>query len=119
MTLLEVMVALAVLAIALAAVVEAVGESTANLSRIRDRTFATWIADNVMAELRIGEAWATGTEEETRPYAGREWPLRVTIEDTQFPDVRRVEVEVLLPEDPEQVAGRMRGLLVNPELTAP
>ncbi len=116
MTLVEVMVALAILAIALVAVVQSVTESAHTIGSLRDRTLGGWIADNVIVELQVGGAWATGTEEETREFANREWPYTVTIEETQFNAVRRVEVTVHSPESPAQAVASMRALLTNPAL---
>lgn len=50
-TLLEVMIALAVLAIALAAVIDKSIEAGANVSYLRDRTLAHWVAENRLAEM--------------------------------------------------------------------
>ena len=52
-TLLEVLVALAVIAIALASIIKAVGTGAANASYLRDKTFAHWVAANRLAQMQI------------------------------------------------------------------
>ena len=56
-TLLEVMVALAVIAFALAAAVSAVSGNTRNAAGLQQRTYAHWVAMNKMAELQISQQW--------------------------------------------------------------
>lgn len=114
MTLIEVMVALAVLAIALLAVVQSVTESTRIVGGLRERTFASWIANNIIVELQVNRTWSTDTVEDEREFAGREWPYTVNIENTQFDAVRQVEVTVYSPEDPEARVSSMRALLTDP-----
>ncbi len=52
-TLLEVLVALAVLAIAMAALIKTGGENTRSAAYLRDKTLAQWVAMNVIAEQRL------------------------------------------------------------------
>ena len=56
-TLLELMVALAILAIALSAVMRAVGAATSSVDEVRLRTLAAWVADNRLAEHRARRSW--------------------------------------------------------------
>jgi len=56
-TLLEVMVALAVLAIALSAIMRAAGSATRNIEEVKVRTLALWTAENLLAEHRIRQDW--------------------------------------------------------------
>jgi general secretion pathway protein I len=116
MTLVEVMVALAVLAIALVAVVQSVAHSTHTIGGLRDRTLAAWLADNIIVELQVSGAWEIGTETDTREFARRTWPYSVTIQETQFEAVRRVDVTVFAPQSPEDTVISMRALLTNPAL---
>ena len=52
-TLLEVMVALAVIVFSLAAVIKIVTSTTSNTIHIRDKTFAYWVAQNQIAEIEL------------------------------------------------------------------
>ena len=52
-TLVEVVVALAIVAIGMLAVFKTIGDTTHNVTHLRDRSFAAWIADNLITEIRI------------------------------------------------------------------
>jgi general secretion pathway protein I len=94
-TLLEVLIALVVLSLALTALVHAASVSTRDFGGLRERSYAGWIAANVLTELRLKErAPATGRRDGQLRYAGRDWFWRVEIESTQEPRIRRVEVHI-------------------------
>ncbi len=119
-TLIEVMVALAVLAIALSAIVKGVSQHTSNLIYLRERTFAHWVAMNKIAELQIRRDWpAPGATQGTAQMAGREWHWTVTIKDTPDADVRRLEVEVSAGKETGQALGHLLGYLGKPQTPTP
>jgi len=92
-TLIEVMVALAVLAIALSAIAKSVSQNTANLGYLRDRTLAHWVAMNKIAELQIRRDWpGPGATQGSSEMAGREWHWTVTVKETADANVRLLEV---------------------------
>jgi len=117
-TLIEVLVALVVVAVGLAAVVEATGHSANTVAALRERTFAQWIGDNVITEYRLADAWETGTTKDERDFAGRTWPVEIVIHDSFLDQVRAIEVEVYDPERPKQRIRTVRGLLVDPALSS-
>lgn len=53
-TLMEVLVAVAVLAIALAAAIRVGSQTAINTVELRDRTYAGWVADNILARIDAG-----------------------------------------------------------------
>jgi general secretion pathway protein I len=98
-TLLEVLVALAVLSLALVALVRATGLAAGALARERDTTLATWVAANVVTDLRLGERFpALGRREGVMRMGTREWYWRAEVQGTDDPAIRRLEVGVF--EDP-------------------
>ena len=52
-TLIEVMVALVIVSLALAGVAASMGQMIDTANTMRDRTFASWIAQNKIAEMRL------------------------------------------------------------------
>jgi len=99
-TLLEVMVALAVIVFSLAAVIKTVTSTTSNTIHIRDKTFAYWVAQNQLAEIELTtgspkKGFTDGEEE----LAGLTWHWTRKIEGTEDPDTNRVEVSVRKDED--------------------
>ena len=57
-TLLEVLVALVVLALLLGAVIQATGNYTANQVYLRDRIFAEWVAHNQLVTELMSSDWS-------------------------------------------------------------
>jgi len=101
-TLLEVLVALTIVAVALGAVIRTSGQSTGNLVYIRDKIVAGWVAENRIAEAMLAEQWpATGTSEGMEEMVGQEWAWEVTVTATADSDLRRLDVRVR-PEGTEQ-----------------
>lgn len=95
MTLLEVMVALAIFAMAGLAVMQTVTQQLVGLSMLEEKTFAAWVADNRQVDLRLsnnwpGLSWTNGEEE----MAGQTWYWRWKGVETQDGNFRALDVEV-------------------------
>ena len=94
-TLIEVLVALAIVAIGMAAVLEALTSSANTAVFLQDKTFAQWVALNRMETLRLsGNFPATGSSSDHLDYAGRSWEWQQKVTTTQIPDVREIEIDV-------------------------
>jgi general secretion pathway protein I len=94
-SLLEVLVALAVLAIALAAIIKVSGHYADNARYLSDKTLAHWVAMNVLTDLQIQDKWPDiGKQEGTAKMAERKWYWIINIEETPDKDLRRLEVQV-------------------------
>lgn len=116
-TLLEVIVALAVIAFALAAAVSAVSGNTRNAAGLQQRTYAHWVAMNKMAELHISRQWpSTKTTKGSTLMARHEWFWAMKISKT--PDgedmIRRVDVMVRPNEDDETPLVTLTGFVGKP-----
>ena len=98
-TLLEVMVALFVVAIALGGVIKVMGNAARNSGRLSDRTFAQWVALNELAELRIKKSWPKlGEVKGEQEMVERKWNWVQKTIKTADAKVRRVEMSVWTPE---------------------
>ncbi len=94
-TLIEVLVALAIVAIGMAAVLGALSSSAGTLSYLRDKTFAQWVALNQIANDRLsGQQPPTGNSNGDTDFAGRKWHWRQEVVATQVPGVVRIDVRV-------------------------
>lgn len=92
-TLLEVLIALAVLAVALAAALQTGTTSVAHSIHLRDKTFAHWVALNQAAELQLASAWPEIGESAGESEMGRRhWHWRARTSETADPDLRRVDL---------------------------
>lgn len=103
-TLLEVMVALAIVAIGLIAAFNGVIQMAHSTSVLRERALADWIAMNQISQIRVsGEFPEIGTSDGNAEFAGRQWRWEATISETGVTDLRRIEMAVAYeaqPEDP-------------------
>ncbi|MFQ5546858.1 MAG: type II secretion system minor pseudopilin GspI [Woeseia sp.] len=103
-TLIEVMVAMAIAALGLAAVAAAVSQMVDAGSAMRQRTYASWIAQNRIAELRLANVVPEVSETSGDViFADREWLWRATISETGVENLFRVDVQVGLPEGQENI----------------
>ena len=94
-TLMEVLVALSVLAIALAAIIQSISTNTNHAGYLREKTMAHWVAMNKIAEMQsLNEYPPTGNKRGTEEMAGHEWHWQTQVIDSGVENVRRVEVEV-------------------------
>ena len=94
-TLLEVLIALAVLAIALAAVLKTTQQQIDNLGYLRDQTIAHWVASNVLNEIQLREQWLPiGKTQGQVQMATRNWFWTVQVTDTVDKELRRLDVQV-------------------------
>jgi general secretion pathway protein I len=101
-TLIEVVVALAILGIGMLAVFKTIGDTVNNVDVLRDRSFAEWIADNRITEIRIsGEMPSVEETAGALEYAGRRWHWVTKVSQTQVQGLRRIDVSVRRDEDPE------------------
>lgn len=113
-TLIEVLVALFVFAVAMTALIQAGTQRADNLGYLRDRTLASWIASDRVTALSLEtDRVGTGTRDGEVEMAGRTWHWRAEIEDTADDAVRRAEVAVRLDPDGEPLA-RVTGYLGDP-----
>ncbi len=94
-TLLEVLVALAVLAIALSAILTLASQSAMTLGDLRDQTLASWVARNQINQLLLERGVpAIGERDGQVEMAQRVWFWRVRISETSDEDLRRLDVSV-------------------------
>lgn len=99
-TLLEVMVALLIVAVALGGAVKVIGNAAANSSRMNNKTFANWVALNQIAELRISNAWPKlGEIKGDSEMADRKWAWQQKSIKTDDDNIRRIEVSVWSEDD--------------------
>jgi len=115
-TLLEVLIALSVLAIALGAIIQSVAATTNNVGYLRDRTLAHWVAMNKVVELQVGtNDWPPlGNTDGTYELANYEWYWKVSVVEAGIKDVRRLEVEVRRDRDGKQALSSLIALVGKP-----
>ncbi len=99
-TLLEVLVAMAILATAMGAIIQAVGHSANQLGYLRNQTFASWVALNEINRVLLEQEWPEVTTlNGTTEMATQEWQWEMEISATSDEDLRRLDVTVSLADD--------------------
>lgn len=114
-TLLEVLVALSIAAVGLAAVSSAMYQNIEVADRLDQKMVAGWVAANHLSELQIRREYLSGgsTRDEIE-MAGRDW--RIESEYTPTGDNQIVRVDVRVYEGQQQAPGaaRLFGFLSQP-----
>ena len=99
LTLIEVLVALAIVAITLAAGIKAAGALTTNTQRLADTLAGQWCADNYLTRLRLERQLPPiGDSEFSCEQVGQTFQGRVAVRPTPNPLFRRIDVRMLDPE---------------------
>jgi general secretion pathway protein I len=97
-TLVEVLVALVIVAVGMSALMGALGSSAKTVVYMQDKTFAEWVALNQIASVRIalqkGQIPAAGNTTGDIDLANRTWHWRQEVVESQVPGIRRIDVKV-------------------------
>ena len=120
-TLIEVLVALAIAALGLAAVLSVVTNAARNSSYFRDRILASWIAQNKVTEVRLGTSLPSVDKTNgDLEYAGQKWKWEEEVTQTEVPGMRRVDVRVRAADADEATAlATVSGFVGATDLAAP
>lgn len=106
-TLVEVLVALVVLAVLGFTVTSRVGNVVNQTYSLERRTVAHWVAENQLNRLRLSrrtttEPLPTGRDRERVVMGGREWVVETEVQETSHPLLRRVDLSVLAVSEGEE-----------------
>lgn len=114
-TLLEVMVALAVIAIALGAGISAISGNVRNAAGLQQRTYAHWVAMNQLAEVQINQQWpAIRTTHGSTLLARHEWFWTMKVSKTPNSLIRRVDFMVRPEQGDESPLVTLTGFIGQP-----
>ncbi len=114
-TLIEAMVALAIVALGMIAVFMQLGRYAESAVHIEDKTIASWIATNRITELSVASTWpALGKDQDDVDFGGRMWHVRVEVKKTPVDNLRRVNVAVSLTDSPDAVIDKVSGFIEPP-----
>ncbi|MBL8202459.1 MAG: type II secretion system minor pseudopilin GspI [Chromatiales bacterium] len=114
-TLLEVLVALVIVALGLMAAFGQVNQSLTAASRLREKTFAHWIAVDQITRLRLLEQLpALGKSSDEIEMARTRWVYRTVVTKADADALRVVEVSVALSDRPDNVLASVTGIVGTP-----
>jgi general secretion pathway protein I len=101
-TLLEVLVAVVVLALAMAAIIGAGVRAADAAGYLREKTLALWVAHNRLTEIELQPVWpALGDSNDDVDMGGIRWRWRVHVKETADQNLRRVDIDVVKSGQPE------------------
>ena len=96
-TLIELMVALAVLAIGMTAALHSTSQAGYAGTFLKQKTIAHWVASNQAAELAINKEWLKpGITNGTEIMAKQTWHWETEVKNTGVPELRLVTIRVTL-----------------------
>ena len=113
-TLLEVMVALAIVAVALLAALRVAGQAAGDASELRMRMLAGWVAGNLLAEHRArGDFPPPGVTSGTATQAGIVFGWREEVTPTPSTAFERIDVMVFGPTADASELARLSGFVAR------
>ncbi|RSO36117.1 type II secretion system minor pseudopilin GspI [Acinetobacter lactucae] len=95
-TLLEVMVALAIFAVAAVALTKVAMQYTQSTSNAILRTKAQFVAMNEIALMEINQEWLEGTQSKQIISQGETWQIDKSAQSTISPNVQKVDLQISL-----------------------
>jgi general secretion pathway protein I len=109
-TLIEVMIALAIISISLTAVIKATSQNIKDTIYLQNKMTAHWVGMNVINQARAGlikvSSQANNLEEETE-MLGSKWAWTAYTKDTPNPRIKEIHVEVDSLPEKKQMANLM------------
>ena len=95
-TLIEVLLALAVIAIALTALIKSTAQSVVNTAHIKDKTISHWVAMQGVSMIQLGLVKQVQTQESTHvtEMLGQRWYWRANIRSTPIKNMQQIDITV-------------------------
>jgi general secretion pathway protein I len=110
-TLLEVLVALVILALALGALIKTAGDHALLVADLETRTQAFVVAENQLHRLQAAKQWPEASEQkDVLEQGGRRWAWQARFETTADPDLKRVIIDVRLADVPGDAGVQARAI---------
>lgn len=106
-TLIEVLIALVVAAVALAALSRALGITATNQGNLSQKVAATWIAQDVLLQKQL---FANSEIPKLITQSGRQWQIKLESSPSLMPNYQQVRVVVNV-EDEESVAASVASIV--------
>ncbi len=97
-TLIEMLAAVAVLAIAMAAILAGMARYADNTAYLRERTLAIWVAHNRLTEIELEPVWPdVGKSDGDVLLGGHKWKWEIEVKKTADDHLRRIDIRVRSP----------------------
>ena len=114
-TLIEILVAMTIIAIAMAALIKASGDYTYSAAYLKQKTLAHYVAMNELNTLQISSTWpAIAVESKTVKMAGHEWSVKREILETSDPATHAARYTVYVALENKQAVSHVQGYISQP-----
>lgn len=114
-TLLEAMVALVIVALGMMAVDSQLNRYVVAATFVEQKTLASWIATNKLTEMSVANVWPElGHDEQDLDFAGQKWRCLIEVSETPEPNLRRIDVSVVHPDEPKRVLQKVSAIVEPP-----
>jgi len=111
-TLVEILVALTILAITMGAYLSQLDTQVTQTHTIRNRTLAHWAGQNHLAKLRIDNQWpGLGTQTFNTVQGQQEWQIQQQVSATPNAQIKRVELRMFAADG--EFSGSLVGYVAN------
>lgn len=105
LTLIEVLIALAIVGIAMTAVIKAASQHIRSVTYLQNKTMAMWVGQQVLNEQRAGllnMGESSGNQKLMTTLFGHDWYWQVKDDETANPHINKVMVKVFANENAEE-----------------
>jgi len=114
-TLLEVLVALTIIAITLGAVIKTTSDQTANTAYLKQKAIGHWVAVNALNQLLLEKKWPSlGKSTDSAQMAKHEWHWQREVEKTLSPDSRKIIYKVFSDSELQHQVSILVGYVTDP-----
>jgi general secretion pathway protein I len=111
-TLLEVLVALAIVSFGIIAAFNGIIQMAHSTARLQERAMGDWIAMNQISEIRLSGDFPDVSEfDGSVEFAGRPWRWQAKVSETGVTDLRRIDMSVAFEEAPDDVVTIVTGFV--------
>lgn len=106
-----------IIGLGMMAVFDQLNQMLTTAARLRDKTFANWIAEDRITELQVnGEYPRVGDRSDEVEMAGADWIYTIKISQVPNMDLRRVDVTVSFLDTPEDILAEVAGFVRPPQI---
>ena len=115
-TILEVLIAMAILAVAGVAVTRASSQSLNSLIILQQVTYGSWVAENRLVELQLEDKWPPANNKKGQvEMAGGDWYWQQQVEKVADKSMRKITILVKAQEDDKEPLYQLTTFLGDPK----
>lgn len=115
-TLLEILIAIAILAVTGVAVMKASAEHINSLTILKEMTYSSWVAENRLVEMQLEDKWPPSNNKKGKmEMAGVEWFWQQKVEKVEDKSMRQITIWVMANENDKEPVYQISTFLGEPK----